>query len=341
MYLPGLIRESKMNKSVGDLIKSVKNERVMLLKGSGISVKRLSTQIVALDRILGGNGKSWGLPLGCIMEVYGDEGTGKTTLALQLLAAVQKAKGIAVYVDVEQAPLDPDYLSRIGVDVGNLILSQPDSGEDALQTVKDLMIGKLSLVGDKPLMIVVDSAAALASQAELDSDIKDDRMSPTATLLSKSLRRLKSIVSETDTILLFTNQIRDVINIGGYKIKFKQVQTPGGKALKFYSTVRLELKRKNMVKVQDKFIGQNIWVKIIKNKTFPPFNEVELRLIWGQGIDSVYSLFNQGIAEGIIERSGSWYNFGDFKHHGEGAFLEGLRNDADMIRAITEKLRNA
>lgn len=317
------------------IVKSVQKHRknqedVKIMKDGVIACPRLSTGCAVIDKMLGG-----GIPIGRVIEVYGDEGCGKTTLALHLLMAAQKSGGVGVMIDVEHA-LDVKYAANIGVDCDELIMSQPDSGEDALEIAVDLMETKASLNDEGTLLIIVDSAAALASRAELDGDIGDvNQYAPVARLLSSSLRRLKGTVRKTHSVLVFTNQMRDTIGVWG-----KPSQSTGGRALKFYSSVRLELQMGAKIRDNRTIIGQTVRARVAKNKTYPPFREGEFNIYWGTGIDLVHSLFLVGVENKIIKQTGGWFRLGKRKVQGERKFVDLMREDESIVEFIQERVNN-
>lgn len=316
---------------IGKKIKKQRGEEsiIFLQDDSSIDCERISTQCVVLDKILGG-----GMPLSRIVEVYGEEGCGKTTLALHILSEAQRLGGVSVLLDLEHS-IDPRYAKAIGVNLGQLLFSQPNSGEEAFEIIYDIMHNAME-EKVKPLVIVLDSVAALVAREELTGEIGDLKISPVARLMSQSLRRIAGIVKKSGCLLVFTNQMRQKINTmwgrgsGSY--------SAGGKALKFYASVRLSLySSKNLVK-GGKQIGQTVKVRTTKNKTFPPFQETEFRLIWGMGIDGVYSLVSLGMEKGLIEKSGAWYQFEDFKAQGIEVFTEKIALDNEVLENLKSKV---
>ncbi len=299
---------------------------VMLLKGGSLKCPRISTQCAVLDGMLGG-----GFPLGRIVEVLGDEASGKTTVALHVLAEAQKQGGVGVMIDMEHA-LDISYTEDIGIDRSELVFSQPDSGEEALEIVKEIMVIKSAIAKTKPLVVVIDSAAAMATAEELTRDMDSATPAPLARLLSTSLRRLKGEVANSQTLLLFTNQMRDTIG------QFKTSKSTGGRALKFYTSVRLELSMGKRLRQDDIMIGQAVRARVIKNKTYPPYKDGEFRIIWGKGIDTMYSLFAVASDMKIITKKGSWYEFGRVRAQGENGFLEALKDDPRLPQLILKRI---
>jgi len=299
---------------------------VMLLKGESLKCPRISTQCAVLDGMMGG-----GFPLGRIVEVLGDEASGKTTVALHVLAEAQKQGGVGVMIDMEHA-LDMSYAETIGINKSELVFAQPDSGEEALEIIKEMMVIKAEISKTKPLVAVVDSAAAMATAEELTRDMGSATVAPVARLLSTSLRRLKGEVAQTQTLLLFTNQMRDTIG------QFKSSNSTGGRALKFYTSVRLELSMGKRLRQDDVMIGQTVRARVIKNKTYPPYKDGEFRIVWGKGIDTMYSIFTIATNMKIIAKKGSWYEFGRVRAQGEKGFLEALAADPRLSQLIIRRI---
>lgn len=263
-----------------------------------VDVDVIPTGSLSLDLALGVGG----IPRGRVVEVYGPESSGKTTLALHCVAEVQKMGGVAAYVDAEHA-LDPEYAKKIGVKIEDLLISQPDNGEQALEIVETLVkSGGISLV-------VVDSVAALTPRAEIEGEMDQQHMGLQARLMSHALRKLTGIVSKTNTTVFFINQIRQKIGI----VFGNPETTTGGLALKFYSSVRIEIRRAAQIQSGEKIIGNRVKVKIVKNKVAAPFRVCEFDILYNEGISAQADVVNTGIQYGIVSKSGSWYNYGELK----------------------------
>ena len=288
-------------------------------------IPSVSSGSLGLDIALG----IGGFPRGRIVEIYGPESSGKTTLSLSVVAQIQKAGGVAAYIDAEHA-LDPQYAQKLGVDVGNLLLSQPDTGEQGLE-ICDMLVrsGGVDIV-------VIDSVAALTPKAEIEGDMGDSHMGLQARLMSQALRKLTANIKNTNTLVIFINQIR--MKIG---VMFGSPETTtGGNALKFYASVRIDIRRTGAVKKGDEVVGSETRVKVIKNKVAPPFKQAEFDILYGEGISYYGELVKIGAECGIIDKSGAWYAYNGEKI-GQGAdnSREFLKANPEIAKEIEAKIR--
>ncbi|ABL68709.1 recombinase RecA [Paracoccus denitrificans] len=288
-------------------------------------IEATSTGSLGLDIALG----IGGLPKGRIIEIFGPESSGKTTLTLHVVAEEQKKGGVCAFVDAEHA-LDPQYAKKLGVNLDELLISQPDTGEQALEIVDTLVrSGAVSLV-------VVDSVAALTPKSEIEGDMGDMQMGSQARLMSQAMRKLTASIGRSNCMVIFINQIR--MKIG---VMFGSPETTtGGNALKFYASVRLDIRRAGSIKDRDEVTGNATRVKVVKNKVAPPFRQVEFDIMYGEGISKVGELIDLGIKAGVVEKSGSWYSYGDERiGQGRENAKQFLRDHPDMAHAIEDKIR--
>jgi recombination protein RecA len=296
-------------------------------KDAIVPVAVISTGSISLDAALGVGG----FPRGRINEIYGPESSGKTTIALQVIAEAQKKGGMAAFIDVEHA-LDPVYSRKLGVDVDNLLVSQPDYGEQALE-----ITGALIASGQIDVL-VVDSVAALVPKAELDGEMGDSHMGVQARLMSQALRKLTGVVSKSRTCLIFINQIREKIGV----MFGSPETTTGGRALKFYASVRLDIRRIAAIKDGETVIGSRTKVKVVKNKVASPFREAEFDIIYGEGVSREGDLIDLGSAQNVIEKSGSWFSYKSERiGQGRENARQFLKDNPDIRQAIDQELRKA
>ena len=291
-----------------------------------MNVEVISTGSINLDAALG----QGGVPRGRIVEIYGAESSGKTTIALHIAAEAQKEGGIVAFIDAEHA-LDPVYAKALGVDIDELLISQPDYGEQAME-IADMLVrsGAVDL-------IVVDSVAALVPKTEIDGEMSDQQMGLQARLMSKALRKLTATLNKSKTTMIFINQIRD--KIGGFGFG-PQTTTTGGKALKFYASVRMEVKRVGQVKQGDEVIGNETLVKITKNKIAPPFKEASFQIMYGKGISRVGEILDMALDNDIVSKSGAWFSFGDIRlGQGKENVKARLENEPELLEKIEEEVR--
>lgn len=288
-------------------------------------VEAVSTGCLTLDIALG----IGGIPKGRIVEIYGPESSGKTTVALHIVAEVQKAGGTAAFIDAEHA-LDPTYAARLGVQLENLYISQPDNGEQALDIVETLVrSGAIDVV-------VVDSVAALTPQAEIDGEMGDSHVGLQARLMSQALRKLTAVTAKSKCSIIFINQLREKVGV----VYGSAETTTGGKALKFYASVRIDIRKTDSIKDGSDIIGNRVKAKIVKNKVAPPFKVAEFDIMYGTGISSIGCLVDLGVANGLIQKSGSWFSYNDEKiGQGRDKTVEFLKNNPEIANEINVKIR--
>ncbi|KRB46584.1 MAG: recombinase RecA [Pseudomonadota bacterium] len=294
---------------------------------SKIEVEAVSTGSLGLDIALG----IGGLPKGRVVEIYGPESSGKTTLALHVVAEVQKNGGTAAFVDAEHA-LDPSYARKLGVNLDDLLVSQPDTGEQALE-ITDTLVRSGAVD-----VIVIDSVAALTPRAEIEGEMGDSLPGLQARLMSQALRKLTASISKSGTLVIFINQIRMKIGV----MYGSPETTTGGNALKFYASVRLDIRRTGSVKIRDEIVGNNVRVKVVKNKVAPPFREVEFDIMYGEGISKLGEIIDLGVKAGVVEKSGSWFSWNSTRiGQGRDNAREFLKNNPDIAAQIEKQVRGA
>jgi recombination protein RecA len=319
-------REQALKLAMTQVEKEFGKGSVMRLgdKQSALSIEVIPSGIYSLDKALGVGG----FPRGRIAEVFGPEGGGKTTLALEVIAMAQKNGGKALFVDVEHS-LSPEYAAKLGVDIENLIISQPDYAEQALEIIDTFVrSGAIDICA-------LDSVAALVPKNELEGDMGDSFMGVQARLMSQALRKLAGSISKSKTVMIFINQLREKIGI----VYGNPEVTPGGRALKFYSSVRLDVRRIDSISVENEQKGNRIRIRVVKNKVAPPYREAVVDLIYGVGISKMGDLFDSAVESGVVKRSGSFYSFGDIKlGQGRDNALKLLEGNNELIDKIKKEL---
>ena len=315
-----------LNHVLGKIEKDFGKGSIMRLgEASSMVVDSISTGSIGLDIAVG----IGGLPRGRIVEIYGPESSGKTTVALHSVAEAQKNGGIAAFIDAEHA-LDPVYARALGVDVDNLIISQPDTGEQALEITEALIrSGAIDI-------IVIDSVAALVPKAEIEGDMGDSHVGLQARLMSQALRKLTGSIKKSNCVAIFINQLREKVGI----MFGNPETTTGGRALKFYSSVRLDVRKIDTIKQGDKILGSRTRVKVVKNKVAPPFKQAEFDIMYGEGISKIGDLLDIAANVDIVKKSGSWYNYQDIKlGQGRENVKKFLADNMDLTNEIEEKVR--
>ncbi|HYP68123.1 MAG TPA: recombinase RecA [Thiobacillaceae bacterium] len=318
-----------LNAALGQIEKQFGKGSVMRLGDHDVvnDIQAVSTGSLGLDIALG----IGGLPRGRVIEIYGPESSGKTTLTLQVIAEMQKLGGTAAFIDAEHA-LDPSYAKKLGVDVDNLLISQPDTGEQALE-IADMLVRSGSVD-----VVVIDSVAALTPKAEIEGEMGDSHMGLQARLMSQALRKLTANIKRTNTLVIFINQIR--MKIG---VMFGNPETTtGGNALKFYASVRLDIRRTGSIKKGEEVIGSETRVKVVKNKVSPPFKQAEFDILYGEGISREGEIVELGVANKIVDKSGAWYAYGGEKiGQGKDNAREFLKENPQIAAEIEAKIRAA
>ncbi|MGB5440830.1 MAG: recombinase RecA [Gammaproteobacteria bacterium] len=320
-------KRKALSAALGQIEKQFGKGAVMRMGDVGAvrDIEVVSTGSLGLDVALG----IGGLPRGRVIEIYGPESSGKTTLTLQVIAEAQKAGGTAAFIDAEHA-LDPGYAEKLGVNVDDLLVSQPDTGEQALE-IADMLVRSSAID-----VVVIDSVAALTPKAEIEGDMGDSHMGLQARLMSQALRKLTGNIQRSNTMVIFINQIR--MKIG---VMFGSPETTtGGNALKFYSSVRLDIRRIGAIKKGDEITGNETRVKVVKNKMAPPFKKAEFQILYGEGISREAELIDMGVEHGFVEKSGAWYSYGKERiGQGKENVREFLKQNPDIANEIDGKLR--
>ncbi len=320
-------KDKVLDQVLADIEKQFGKGSIMRLGTDKVrEIDTYSSGSLSLDIALGVGG----YPKGRIVEIYGPESSGKTTFALHAIAEVQKAGGRAAFIDAEHA-LDPVYASKLGVDVGDLLLSQPDTGEQALEICEALVRSEaISLV-------VIDSVAALVPEAEIEGEMGDSHVGLQARLMSQALRKLSGTISKTNTIVIFINQLREKVGV----FFGNPETTPGGRALKFYSTIRLDVRRAEQLKQGDNVVGNKVTIKVVKNKVAPPFKSASLDIIYGEGISKEAELIDLATEIAILEKSGAWYSYnGEKLSQGKENLRLILKENKKLYDELNKKVRD-
>ncbi len=320
-------KDKTLDQVLADIEKQFGKGAIMKLGEKGVrNVDVVSSGSLMLDRALGVGG----YPKGRIIEIFGPESSGKTTIALHAIAEVQKTGGRAAFIDAEHA-LDPVYAKKLGVDTDELLLSQPDTGEQALEIVEALVRSEAMSI------IVIDSVAALVPQAEIEGEMGDSHVGLQARLMSQALRKLGGIVNKTNTICIFINQLREKVGV----MFGNPETTPGGRALKFYSTVRLDVRRGEQIKVNGDVLGNKTVIKVVKNKVAPPFKTAEVEIMYGEGISKIGEVIDLAASMGIVDKSGAWFSYkGEKIGQGKENVKLVLKNNKALYDEISKKVRN-
>ena len=322
-------REKMIETTTAEIVKRFGKGAIMKFgdDGPSMEVEAIPTGSVALDAALG----IGGVPRGRIVEIYGPESSGKTTLSLEILAEAQAMGGVVAFIDAEHA-LDPGYAARIGVDIDDVLISQPDTGEQALE-ICDMLVRSGAID-----VVVVDSVAALVPRAEIEGEIGDTTVGLQARLMSQALRKLAGSLSKSNTTCIFINQLREKIGI----MFGNPETTPGGRALKFFASVRMDIRRVDSIKQNGEIVGNRVRVKVVKNKVAPPFKTAEFDIMYGTGISKEGSILDLGVECGIVSKSGAWYTYGTERlGQGREAAKEFLRTMPDLMEEIEHKVRVA
>ena len=320
-------KDKTLDQVLADIEKQFGKGAIMKLGEKGVkNIDVVSSGSIALDQALGVGG----YPKGRIIEVFGPESSGKTTIALHAIAEVQKTGGRAAFIDAEHA-LDPVYAKKLGVNTDELLLSQPDTGEQALEIVEALVRSEAMSI------IVIDSVAALVPQAEIEGEMGDSHVGLQARLMSQALRKLSGIINKTNTICIFINQLREKVGI----MFGNPETTPGGRALKFYSTIRLDVRRSEQIKVNGDVVGNKTVIKVVKNKVAPPFKTAEVEIMYGEGISKSGEVIDIASNMGIIDKSGAWFSYkGEKIGQGKENVKQVFKENPALFKEIEDKVRN-
>lgn len=319
-------KQKALESALGNIEKQFGKGSIMRLgESTHMNVDVIPTGALGLDIALGVGG----LPRGRVIEIFGPESSGKTTVALHVIAEAQKLGGIAAFIDAEHA-LDPLYASKLGIDIDELLISQPDTGEQALEIAEALVSSGAIDV------IVIDSVAALVPRAELDGEMGSSHVGLQARLMSQALRKLSGIINRSRTVMIFINQLREKVGVtfGNPEV------TPGGRALKFYSSVRLDVRRIETLRQGNEMYGNRTRVRVVKNKVAPPFKQAEFDIIYGEGISKEGSILDIAVDGGIVDKSGSWYSYGDTRlGQGRENVRQFLKENTELLSDIENKVR--
>ena len=320
-------KDKTLDQVLADIEKQFGKGAIMKLGEKGVkNIDVVSSGSIALDQALGVGG----YPKGRIIEVFGPESSGKTTIALHAIAEVQKLGGRAAFIDAEHA-LDPVYAKKLGVDTDELLLSQPDTGEQALEIVEALVRSEAMSI------IVIDSVAALVPQAEIEGEMGDSHVGLQARLMSQALRKLSGVINKTNTICIFINQLREKVGI----MFGNPETTPGGRALKFYSTIRLDVRRSEQIKAGSDVVGNRTVIKVVKNKVAPPFKTAEVEIMYGEGISRIGEVIDIASNMGIIDKSGAWFSYkGEKIGQGKENVKLVLKENPELYKEIEDKVRH-
>lgn len=318
-------REKALETAIARIERQFGKGAIMKLGQTAFNVEAISTGSIGLDMALG----IGGVPKGRIVEIFGPESSGKTTVALHVVAQAQKNGGEAAFIDVEHA-LDPKYAKALGVDINSLLVSQPDTGEQALEIAEALVrSGAIDIV-------VIDSVAAMVPRQEIEGEMGDSHVGLQARLMSQALRKLTGIVSKTNCVVIFINQLREKVGV----MYGNPETTPGGRALKFYSSVRLEIRRVESLKNGTEIIGNRTRCKVVKNKVAPPFKDTEFDIMYGQGISREGEIVDMGVKLGVINKSGAWFSYKDLRWQGRDNVREHLRKDENLMQELDSIIRD-